>query len=115
MKSGSKAYQFVMSGLRRARGAAKRHPIMLGGTAFGIGTIGAAGYGAYKFEQTVARAAEADQMARMILTAQSGPFGPSGRLVKTGPNMNNTAGLTLAAHYARNRNKRFGLLGLRYL
>lgn len=105
--------------MRRSAVRARAHPIRMGlltaGTMAGFGTLGATSYGAYKFTQSTTRAAEADQMARMILTAQAGPFGPSGKLLGMGANTNNSAGLALAAHYAGNRNKRFGLLGLKYL
>jgi hypothetical protein len=93
----------------------RQNPIksLIGGA--GIFGVGAVGYGAYKIEQSVARGAEAEQMARMILTAQSGPYGPAGRMMGISSNHNNTAGLTLAAHYARNRSKNFGVLGLKFL
>ena len=83
----------------------------------GLGTVGAGiiGLDLYATQQSMTRAAESEQMSRMILTAQSGPFGPSGRMMGISSNNNNTAGLTLAAHYAKNRNKSFGVLGLKFL
>lgn len=100
---------------RYVGGSFRQHPVKSSLKAAGVFGTGLVGYGAYRVEQAVARAGEADQMARMILTAQSGPFGPSGRMMGISSNHNNTAGLTLAAHYARNRSKNFGVLGLRFL
>ena len=89
----------------------------------GVGTLVSGGLAAgafgahsvFKFEQSITRAAETQQMAQTILSAQGGPFGPSARLLGISSNNNNTAGLTLAAHYAKNRSKRFGVLGLKFL
>jgi hypothetical protein len=106
-------YRGARAGIRGAR--AYPNSTLTGGAVLaGGGLIGTA-YSAYKMEQSAARAGEAGQMARLILTAQSGPFGPSGRAMGMGPNTNNTAGLTLAAHYAKNRGKNFGVLGLKFL
>ena len=93
-----------------------RHPWLVGGT-LALGTVGVGGVGfdTYKMLKATGRAAESEQMSRMIMTAQQGPYGPSGRMRGISSNHNNTAGLTLAAHYARNRKKSFGVLGLRFL
>ena len=61
------------------------------------------------------RASESMVMSRMLLNAQSGPYGPSAASMGMRSGNANTAGLVLAAHYAKNRNKHFGMFGLRYL
>ena len=60
-------------------------------------------------------AAESTAMSRMLLNAQSGPYGPNAASMGMRPGKANTAGLVLAAHYAKNRNKHLGMFGLRYL
>lgn len=85
---------------------------VIGASVLGGGALLAAGWGSYNVASSFGRGVEADYMSRLLLTAQSGPLGPAGSTI--GFNRDNTAGLTLASHYAKNRNK-FGLLGLRYL
>ena len=99
---------------------AARHPYITGtlgvGAAMsaGAGTIGVAVPvmasldGARQIRNTL----EAEHMSRLLINAQQGPFGTGDRPWGLGPNSNNSAGLSLAAHYATYRNKRLGALGL---
>lgn len=113
---GRTAGPLAEAGLGLAGGVARRHPFLIGGTLL-AGTLGGGviGYEGYRMTREAGRAAESEQMARMILTAQSGPYGAAGRMRGISVNHNNTAGLTLAAHYAKNRSKSFGVLGLKFL
>jgi len=96
--------------------ASPRATIYGAGLLAGAGVMASAGaltaYSAYKNYVSLQ---EADFMAKAILNAQMGPFGPSAAALGIGPNLNNHAGVALASHYAANRNKKLGVLGLRYL
>lgn len=86
----------------------------IAGAGLGVAAI-MAGSKAMELTQRAAQAKEADIMSRMVLRAQSGPFGPMARSYGMHSNTGHTAGLTLASHYARNHNKNFGVLGLKFL
>lgn len=92
--------------------------------AIGVGAIAAGGtlvggasllWNAPDAYRSYQRTSESMVMSRMILNAQSGPYGPSAASMGMRPGNANTAGLVLASHYAKNRNKHFGMFGLRYL
>jgi hypothetical protein len=55
-------------------------------------------------------------MSRVLATAQEGPFGTGNRPYGMGPNFSNSAGMSLAMHYARNgtgiKDPFFSLAGL---
>ena len=55
-------------------------------------------------------------MSRILATAQEGPFGTGNRPYGMGPNFSNSAGMSLAMHYARNgtgiKDPFFSLAGL---
>jgi len=113
------AFQAARSILGWGYGAAKAHPRILGA---GVGTLGSGVVltaGTYMTARHVAdqvgEAVTNDYMTNLIMKAQSGPFGPSGAGIGIRSRNQSTAGLTLAAHYARNKNKYFGMMGLRFL
>lgn len=100
-------------------GFASRHPYM-GGAAVGTLATGILGTVAtYKAARSIAgevgNSISSDYMTNLIMRAQSGPFGPSGMGIGIRSRNSNVAGITLAAHYAGNKNKYFGLMGLRYM
>jgi len=104
---------------RALYGSVRSHPYgytMAGGT-LGAGVVGVAMAGlAYQNAgRQIGASVTNDYMTNLMMKVQSGPFGPSGALSGMKSRDSGTAGLTLATHYARNRNKYFGLLGLRYL
>ena len=106
-------------GLRRVGRSMYNHPIGYGTAALGAGTLGVGLVHTARFAHNVAgeigNAVTNDYMTNLILKAQAGPLGPSGSGIGMRHHNANTAGLTLAAHYARNRGKYFGLMGMRYL
>lgn len=107
------------SAARRVGVAAYRHPHitaagLIGAGTLGVGTVMAANF-AHNTARNIGDSITSDYMTNLIMRAQGGPFGPSASSMGMKSHNANTAGLTLAAHYARNRNKYFGMMGLRYL
>jgi hypothetical protein len=72
--------------------------VAMGGTIAGIGTYDAWASGREDWR----RARESTHMARILATAQEGPFGRGQRPYGMGPNFGSHSGMTLALHYARN-------------
>jgi hypothetical protein len=79
--------------------AAAGGTLALGGAA--VGGVAAAGYEAAYASKQWKHGQEAAQMSRILSTMQVGPFGPLGRPYGMGSNYANSAGMSLALHYAR--------------
>jgi len=107
------------SAARNIGRTAYRHPHMTAAGLIGAGTLGVGAVMTANFAHNTARnigdSIASDYMTNLIMRAQGGPFGPSAGSMGIRSRSANTAGLTLSAHYARNRNKYFGMMGLRFL
>ena len=89
---------------------------LTGATGASLAIGGAALYEARHTSRQWQRGMEAAHMSRILATAQEGPFGTGRRPYGMGPNFSNSAGMSLAMHYARNgtgiKNPFFSLGGL---
>lgn len=121
----SRVARYLAGGAKRAPGMAIRGGAVagIGAMAIGAGLMGEVGVigGAALFEARHASrqwkdAVEAEHMSRILATAQEGPFGTGNRPYGMGPNFSNSAGMSLAMHYARNgtgiKDPFFSLAGL---
>lgn len=113
------AFSAARSILGWTGGMIKRHPVATG---IGVGTLGSGAIlaaatvsAASHVSNQIGEAVSNDYMTNLIMRAQSGPFGPAGFGIGMKSRNANAAGLTLAAHYAQNKNKYFGMMGLRFL